>query len=130
MTQENPERKTREIAIITDDYDTYENRVIAQSITDWEEVTEEQYDALVWYSGKGKRPYRVIERLSADEISPKAVKDYLAHIERQKELDARYEQQRLAEAERRKRQKAAREQNQLQRLAAKAGVALVPVTKT
>lgn len=86
----------KKIAIITfvDTYknyqDDYDCDKIVDSITEWSEVTQEDYDILVKEENRS-RNFFVIERLDADQkFIPKTVAEYLkqAKAEAEKKLKA------------------------------------------
>jgi hypothetical protein len=120
---------TRKIAIVriserNYDRDSHEYCIVADSITDWEEVTEEDYKALI--ARQYDDDFRVIERLPAAEIVPQTVKAYLAAIQKAKDQEARRKKENEARLANQREKAKLKKEKQLVKLAEAAGLLLVP----
>jgi len=76
-----------------DGYDDYNSKKIIDSITDWDDVTEEEYKCLMTMSTK--LGYSILERpVNGKEFICKTVKDYQAYIKAEEERIAEEKRQR------------------------------------
>ncbi len=99
----------RKVAIIkVRDVSDYESsQLIASSISDWDEVTDEQFDALSKELVYGE--YRVIERLTdTAEFIENTVKAHLKRIEKQKKEAEKWQRDREQKANERKQKREAK----------------------
>ena len=116
----------RQIAIISHtlntDYSDYTK--VIESITNWSEVTEEEFQLLKKYQYKNSH-IQVLERLDVGGMIPNTVEEYLqkAKTEEEKRIKAEAEKTRKAEAARLKKlaNKEAQEKDLLKKLMEKHG---------
>lgn len=128
------EKKKFKIAIVkfSDNYRDYGDdggftELLANAITDFEEVTEQEFIALTRYAQQGK--YVVVTPVPAEEVKPKAVKDYLAYVARMEKQQKEYQAQNAKRLEKSRLSREANARRKLEKLAAAAGVKLVPKTE-
>lgn len=116
VPKENPKRKVaivraRDIEYSTNYGDDYYRAMLAHSIFDWTEVTEEQYNILMrnsWRASKDGFHYMVIEQLTSIEVI-NTIDEYLAYIaieEEQTKQRKKQEEKAKAERDEKKRRKA------------------------
>jgi hypothetical protein len=81
----------RDVDIMYDDYHDV-TKLIASKITDWVEVDEETFRALLTYQGQGK--YRVVEFIPNQlEFIKNTVDDYKRYVAIQQEKERKYREE-------------------------------------
>lgn len=123
---------TRKIAIIKtrtfdyySDYDNYSRQVIAESITDWEEVSEEDFSMLV--SAAGMHNYQVIEQpTDVKDFIGKTIADYKKFVEKENKRIAEEKRQREEAALQRKFKKELKDKASKEKMLAKLVAELGP----
>lgn len=101
-----------------DDWDDYDNTVIAKSLTEWKEVSEDEYWTLSRYSHTGN--YRIVEYVSPGDFDS-ILKDAKENEENEKlkkiEQDQKAEQKRIkAQQKQEKRLKELQEKEKEERI--------------
>lgn len=99
---------SKKIAILKE-YNFYDDeycRKLIESISDWTEVSDDEYNSLVRWQVKGD--YTVITRLDSDEFIKKSVQDYLKWAEAEEKRKSVEAENRARKREEKERQKLAK----------------------
>lgn len=123
---------TRKIAIIKtrtfnyySDYDDYSRQMIAESITDWEEVSDEDFNVLL--SAAGLYNYQVIEQSTdVKNFIGKTIADYKKFVEKENKRIAEEKRQREEAALQRKFKKELKDKTSKEKMLAKLVAELGP----
>lgn len=121
-------QSTYKIAIIEGDYSggEYNDEFMIRHITEWTEVTQEEYDLLKKYQYHASPNYHIIVQRDAKAVVKWAVEHYVADAEKRR-IAADKRAARAREEESRRQQMAAtRARRKLEKLAQEAGVMIVP----
>ena len=97
-------------------YDDYSTEILS-SITDWSEVSEEDFELLRWYANQNG--YHILERpLFIEQVLPKLILDCKITAEKAKEKEIKYK---AAEAKRKLEAKEKRDKKAFDKLKLKFG---------
>lgn len=136
------EEKKRKIAVVRvygginyDSYGDYSSSSnIVQHVTDWEEVTEDEFNELhraLAHASTGDYRFMLIEQMDSIFMS-KTVADYRKHLKKQEEMRALAEAERLLKAEeaklkreKKKLEKLAKDKENFKKLASEMGLKVV-----
>jgi hypothetical protein len=134
MEQKNEEPKKYRVAII-DGEQIYEqkqyediSRFVCNYITQWDEVTEAELEALKWYCSQHYGKFKLVIHYDGQAILAKAIPDYLKWAEKEKARVARLEAEQRKRALKSAQEAESRKRKRLEKLAAEAGLKVVPKT--